>query len=59
MQGGNIARGDPGKIADLIITLLGGYDFYRAIREDDEEFEEFSRFLKEKVLAMLRTSRQG
>jgi AcrR family transcriptional regulator len=49
-----ILEADAGKLADLVITLLEGYDFYRGVMEDDERFDELSRFLKQNALAILK-----
>jgi AcrR family transcriptional regulator len=57
MEKGAIARGDPGLLADMVISLLEGYDFYRWIIEEEKQREEFGRFLKERVLEMLRANR--
>ncbi len=57
MDLGVVVRADPGKFADLIISLLEGYDFYRGLMEDDRRFDELSRFLKENALAVLRADR--
>jgi len=53
MEKGVVAKGDPGLTADLIISLLEGYDFYRCIIEDEKQREEFGGFLKENLLGML------
>jgi AcrR family transcriptional regulator len=50
-----IIAADAGKLADLVITLLEGYDFYRGVMEDDERFDELSRFLKQNALAIMKT----
>jgi len=57
MEKGVILRADPGKLGDLIISLLEGYDFYRGVMEDEERFDELSQFLKENALAILRADR--
>ena len=49
-----IIAADAGKLADLVITLLEGYDFYRGVMEDDERFDELSRFLKQNALAIMK-----
>ena len=49
-----ILEADAGKLADLVITLLEGYDFYRGVMEDDERFDELSRFLKQNALAIMK-----
>lgn len=54
---GVIAKTDPGKLADLIISLLEGYDFYRGIADDEERFDELGQFLKENALAILGANR--
>jgi AcrR family transcriptional regulator len=53
-KGGAVVKADPGLLADLVISLLEGYDFYRWIIEDEKQREEFGRFLKKSVLALLR-----
>jgi AcrR family transcriptional regulator len=57
MEKGIIVKADPGKLADLIISLLEGYDFYRGVMEEEERFDELSQFLKENALAILRANR--
>ena len=57
MDRGVLVRADPGKIADLIISLLEGYDFYRGLMEDEQRFDELSRFLKQNALSILRANR--
>jgi AcrR family transcriptional regulator len=57
MQRGVIVKADAGKLADLIISLLEGYDFYRGVMGDDERFDELGRFLTESALAILRVNR--
>lgn len=59
MRMGMIVKADPAKLADLIISLLEGYDFYRRVMDDEERFDELGRFLKENALAILRVDRQG
>lgn len=59
MRMGMIVKADPGKLADLIISLLEGYDFYRRVMDDDARFDELGRFLGENALAILRVDRQG
>jgi len=49
-----IVAADAGKLADLVITLLEGYDFYRGVMEDEEQFDELSLFLKQNALAILK-----
>jgi AcrR family transcriptional regulator len=48
-----IAGGDAGNIADLVIILLEGYDFYRGVMGGDERREELGRYLKATLLAFL------
>jgi AcrR family transcriptional regulator len=50
-----ILKADAGMLADLVITLLEGYDYYRGLMEDDERFDELSRFLKQNAMAILKT----
>lgn len=57
MDKGIIVKADPGKLADLIISLLEGYDFYRGLMEEEERFDALSQFLKENALAILRSNR--
>lgn len=54
MEKGLIAEGDPGRLANLAISLLEGYDFYRSLVEDDEQWDEFNRFFKENVMAIFK-----
>jgi AcrR family transcriptional regulator len=54
---GVVVRADAEKLADLIISLLEGYDFYREIMEERIRFDELARFLKENALAIVRTNR--
>jgi AcrR family transcriptional regulator len=54
MEEGIVVRADPGKLADLIISLLEGYDFYRGIMEDRIDFDELAQFLKENALAIVK-----
>jgi len=56
---GIVVRADPGKLADLIISLLEGYDFYRYIMEDSIDFDALAQFLKENALAIVRADREG
>ena len=49
-----IIEADAGKLADLVITLLEGYDFYRGVMDKDEQFDELSGFLKQNALTILR-----
>ncbi|MBN2028395.1 MAG: TetR family transcriptional regulator [Actinobacteria bacterium] len=58
MEEGIVVKADPEKLADLIISLLEGYDFYRGIMEDTIEFDELAQFLKENALAIVRANRQ-
>ncbi|RJP34084.1 MAG: TetR/AcrR family transcriptional regulator [Actinobacteria bacterium] len=51
---GLIVKADPGKLADLIISLLEGYDFYRYIMEDRIDFDALAQFLKENALSILK-----
>ncbi|GEM_PF-453591 len=55
MDEGAVVRGDPWNAADLVITLLEGYDFYRGVMEGEKHFEDFGRFLRETVLTLLGT----
>jgi AcrR family transcriptional regulator len=57
MQEGIVIRADAGKLADLIISLLEGYDFYQGIMGDRIQFDELAQFLKENALAIVRTNR--
>jgi AcrR family transcriptional regulator len=57
MVKGVLVKADPGKLADLIISLLEGYDFYRVMMEDEQRFDELSQFLKQNALAVLRANR--
>ncbi len=50
---GVIRDGDPEKLADFIISLLEGYDYYRGLMEDCENFEELGGYLKEVVKRVL------
>ncbi|MDI6832060.1 MAG: TetR family transcriptional regulator C-terminal domain-containing protein [Actinomycetota bacterium] len=59
MEEGVLVRADPGKLADLIISLLEGYDFYRGIMEESIDFDELARFLKQSALAMVRAEGRG
>lgn len=54
---GVVVRADPAKLADLIISLLEGYDFYRYIMEDRIDFDALAQFLKENALAIIRADR--
>jgi len=56
MEKGVIIKADPGLLADLVISLLEGYDFYRWIIEDKKQRQEFCGFLKESLLGMLRAN---
>ncbi len=58
MERGVILRADPGKLADLVISLLEGYDYYRAVMENERQFDELAVFLKESALAILRAGRE-
>jgi AcrR family transcriptional regulator len=51
-----IVRGDPAKLADLIISLLAGYDFYRSVIEDEGQIEELALFLKQNALSLLKVN---
>lgn len=57
MQRDLIVKADPGKLADLVISLLEGYDFYRGLMDDVRDFDELAQFLKESALAILRVDR--
>jgi len=57
MEEGIFIKADAGKLADLIISLLEGYDFYREIMGDSIRFDELAQFLKENALAIIRSSR--
>jgi AcrR family transcriptional regulator len=57
MKKGAIAKADPGLLADLVISLLEGYDFYRWIIEDDKQRDRLGRFLKKSLLTMLGAKR--
>ncbi len=50
---GIVSDGNPEKLAGLVIAMLEGYDFYRGML-DEGEVEEFGRFCKESVIAILR-----
>jgi len=49
-----IIKSDPYKLADLIVSLVQGYDFYRSLMDNDEQFDELALFLKENTLAILK-----
>ncbi|MDY6793905.1 MAG: TetR family transcriptional regulator C-terminal domain-containing protein [Actinomycetota bacterium] len=55
MEEGVIAEAEPGKVADLLITLLEGYDYYRNLMEDDERFEELGGYIRDNALAIMKT----
>lgn len=57
MDSGHILKKDPEKLADAVISLLEGYDFYRCLMRDDERFDELSQFLKESALTILETDK--
>ncbi|HEY5531141.1 MAG TPA: TetR family transcriptional regulator C-terminal domain-containing protein [Candidatus Anoxymicrobiaceae bacterium] len=57
MESGHIVKTDPEKLADTLISLLEGYDFYRCLMQDEERFDELGQFLKERALAMLQTDK--
>lgn len=59
MEAGVVVRADPTNLADLIISLLEGYDFYRGIMEDGIDFDALARFLKENALAIVRADGAG
>ncbi|MDI6875110.1 TetR family transcriptional regulator [Candidatus Solincola sp.] len=46
--------GQPAVLADYLITLIQGYDFYRSLVDDDRRFDELSLYLKESALRLLR-----
>jgi AcrR family transcriptional regulator len=52
-----IAKADPGMLADLTISMLEGYDFYRWMIEDEIQRDKFGKFLKKNVLTMLGAKR--
>ncbi len=54
MEMGALVKADPNKLADIIISLLEGYDFYRGLMEDEKRFDELSAFLKQNALFILR-----
>lgn len=54
-EAGVIVETEPERLADAVIALLEGYDFYRCLMEEDERFDELGRFLKESAKALLRT----
>ncbi len=56
MQRGILVSADPGKMADLIISMLEGYDFYRGVMEDELDFDELAPFLKRNAMAILKAS---
>ena len=57
MEKGVILRASPDKLADLVISLLEGCDFYRGVMDDDRQFAELALFLKDNALAILRAGR--
>jgi AcrR family transcriptional regulator len=57
MDTGYIPKTDPEMLADTVISLLEGYDFYRCLMHDDDRFDELSQFLKESALAILVTEK--
>jgi hypothetical protein len=57
MDSGHILETDPEMLTDTVISLLGGYDFYRCLMRDDERFDELGKFLKESALAILVTEK--
>jgi hypothetical protein len=57
MDAGVIVRADAEKLADTVISLLEGYDYYRCLMPDTERFDELGRFLKERAVEILRSDR--
>ncbi len=53
IEAGVVPGGDSGKLAGLVIAVLEGYDFYRCML-DEGEADEFGRFCRESLLAVLR-----
>ncbi len=51
---GVVREEDPQSLADLIISLLEGYDFYRGLMGDGGDLEELGDYLKGVVLRVLR-----
>lgn len=54
IEAGVIAGAEPDMLADAVIAVLEGYDYYRCLMLDDERFDEVCVLLKENVLAMLK-----
>ena len=59
MEMGLVARADPERLADLIIALMEGYSFYRAVMDNEHRFDELSQFLRENALAILRVEQRS
>jgi AcrR family transcriptional regulator len=54
IEAGVIAPAAPDMLADAVIALLEGYDYYRCLMLDDKRFDELGGLLKENALAMLK-----
>jgi AcrR family transcriptional regulator len=55
IEAGVIAESAPDKLADAVIALLEGYDYYRCLMRDDERFDELGSLLKENALVILKS----
>jgi AcrR family transcriptional regulator len=53
-----MVRADPAKLADIVISLLQGYDFYRSLMDNDGQFDELALFLRENALDILKVNRE-
>ncbi len=59
MEAGVVAGTDPEKLADAVISLLEGYDFYRCLMGEEERFDELGEFLEASAINILRTGEAG
>lgn len=54
MDEGIVARADPEEMADLLITLLEGYDYYRSFMDDDERSEQLGVLIRDYALTIMK-----
>ncbi|MEW6553428.1 MAG: TetR family transcriptional regulator C-terminal domain-containing protein [Actinomycetota bacterium] len=57
MDLGVVAKADPVRFADFIISLMEGYYYYRGLMGDDRGFEELRQFLKANASAVMKAGR--
>jgi len=59
MEDAVMVRADPGKLADLVISLLEGFDFYKYVMGDAIELEGLGAFFKENAWEILTAGGRG